>query len=301
MNEALQKPDRTNLSVFLCHGSEDKPRVRALRETLLSHGFETWFDEVDLLPGQDWDGEIRRAVRRASTVLVCLSSTSVNKSGYLQKEIRFALDVAEEKPDGTIFLIPARLEPCVVPDRLQQWQWVDLYSEQGIKRLLAALRARTPHRDHIVMQPERPASQNPDLLALRAEAATSQKPSQRRAAIRRIATRFGAAELPWLQDFAYSAKHWASRREAIDQVVRLHPPGLVEWLTEMAEAHPVGENRRYAIGPRRGAEGCKELLLATLPRAARFQLLDPIPSIRTSSRLVPIGGAGGSSCAAPRD
>lgn len=120
MDEPLVRLGRSNLSVFMCHGSEDKSRVRALRETLLEHGFDAWLDEAEILPGQDWDAEIRRAVRGSDTVLVCLSKTSIGKSGYLQKEIRFALDVADEKPDGMIFLIPARLEPCEVPDRLQR-------------------------------------------------------------------------------------------------------------------------------------------------------------------------------------
>jgi len=31
-----------------------------------------------------------------------------------------ALDVADEKPDGTIYVIPALLEECSVPDRLKE-------------------------------------------------------------------------------------------------------------------------------------------------------------------------------------
>jgi hypothetical protein len=57
-------------------------------------------------------------------------------------EIKTALDVAEEKPDHTIFIIPLRLEPCNVPNRLQRWQWVDLFKGQGYAKLMASLRAR---------------------------------------------------------------------------------------------------------------------------------------------------------------
>ena len=48
------------------------------------------------------------------------------KSQYIQKEIKFALDVADEQPEGTIFLIPTKLEECDVPERLSQWQWGNL-------------------------------------------------------------------------------------------------------------------------------------------------------------------------------
>lgn len=130
------------LKVFLCHGSEDKAVVRELYAKLRSYGITPWLDEEDILPGQDWDGEIRRAVRASDAILVCLSSTSAGKSGYLQKEIRFALDVADEKPDGAIFIIPVRIEECDIPERLRRWQWVNYYDPQGFDKLIRALRKR---------------------------------------------------------------------------------------------------------------------------------------------------------------
>lgn len=125
--------------VFLCHSSLDKPSVRALRRKLLDDGCQPWLDEEDILPGQDWDREIRRAIRVSDLVLVCLSRASINKVGYLQKEIRSVLDAADEQPEGTIFVIPARLEPCEVPERFRRYQWVDLFEDTGYPRLLQAV------------------------------------------------------------------------------------------------------------------------------------------------------------------
>ena len=45
-------------------------------------------DEERLPPGRDWDMEIEKAVEAADAVVVCLSNNSVNKEGYIQKEIR---------------------------------------------------------------------------------------------------------------------------------------------------------------------------------------------------------------------
>ena len=81
-------------------------------------------------------------MRTSHVVLVCISRASRNKTGYLQKELKHALDVADEQPEGTIFLVPLRLEECEVPERLSQWQWVNYYEERGYERLLRALRAR---------------------------------------------------------------------------------------------------------------------------------------------------------------
>ena len=134
--------DKRPLKVFLCHASGDKANVRDLYKRLTVDGVDAWLDQEKLLPGQDWRMEIPRAVREADVVVICLSKNSITKEGYVQKEIKFALDIAEEKPEGTIFLIPARLEDCDVPERLSRWQWVDLYEGDGLVKLLRSLKLR---------------------------------------------------------------------------------------------------------------------------------------------------------------
>lgn len=59
--------------------------------------------------------------------------------------MKFALDAADEKPEGKIFLIPARLEECTIPDRLKQLHCVDLFDLNGYERLLKALAAQGAH------------------------------------------------------------------------------------------------------------------------------------------------------------
>jgi hypothetical protein len=128
-----------SLKVFLCHASQDKEAVRRLYARLHESGYAPWLDEEDILPGQDWDHEIRKAVKAADVVAVCLSQHSALKSGYVQREIQFALDIAEEQPEGKIFLIPVKLEECSVPERLRRWQWVNLFSPDGYDRLCRGL------------------------------------------------------------------------------------------------------------------------------------------------------------------
>jgi hypothetical protein len=116
------------LKVFLCHASQDKPIVRELYQRLLAEGWiDPWLDEEKLLPGQDWDIEIEKAVEVADAVIVCLSDSSVKKEGYIQKELRFALNVALEKPEETIFIIPLRLDECFVPRSVRSIQYIDYF------------------------------------------------------------------------------------------------------------------------------------------------------------------------------
>jgi hypothetical protein len=105
-----------------------------------------WLDEEKLLPGQDWDVEIEEAVHKSNVILVCLSSSSVTKEGYVQREIRFALDSADLRPEGTVLIIPIRLEECSVPRRLMSWQWLDYFPvnrrRESYERLLQSLKLR---------------------------------------------------------------------------------------------------------------------------------------------------------------
>lgn len=131
------------LKVFLCHASQDKPAVRKLYASLLNEGWiEPWLDEEKLLPGMDWDLEIQKALREADLIIICLSKESVAKEGYVQREFKRALSYAEEKPEGTIYIIPLRLDECTPPTKLQQWQWMDYFNDQSHSKLFQSLQLR---------------------------------------------------------------------------------------------------------------------------------------------------------------
>lgn len=130
------------LRIFLCYATVDKEAVRKLYHRLRGDGFAPWFDEEDLLVGQHRRSETMKAVRDSDVVLVCLSEASVTGTGQLHRHIKQALDVAEEQPEGTIFVIPARLEPCDIPDRLAQVRGIDLFEEGSYEQLMKALRFR---------------------------------------------------------------------------------------------------------------------------------------------------------------
>jgi len=130
---------RFPVKVFLCHSSTDKAKVKELYDLLKGDGFDPWLDAKKLKPGQHWETEIKKAVKQTHVFVVCLSKVVATKAGFAQKEIKFALDVAEEQPEGTIFVIPAFLEPCTLPDRLSEWHWVRLYEDDGYEKLVDSL------------------------------------------------------------------------------------------------------------------------------------------------------------------
>jgi hypothetical protein len=133
--------EKRPLKVFLCHAHSDRDKVRALYLRLKRDGVDAWLDKAKLLPGQDWELEIRKAVREADVVVVCLSM-QFNQAGFRQKEVHLALDTAMEKPEGEIFIIPARLEECDNLESLRRWHWVDLFEDDGYEMIMRALRVR---------------------------------------------------------------------------------------------------------------------------------------------------------------
>ena len=135
------------LRVFLCHSSADKPAVRELYQKLSAEPWiQPWLDEKKLLPGQDWDLAIEKAVEESDAVIAFISNSSVTKEGYIQKELRFILDIALTKPEEEIFVIPLRLEDCQPPRRLRTFHYVDYFpqaqQETAFRFILQSLKRR---------------------------------------------------------------------------------------------------------------------------------------------------------------
>jgi len=129
------------LKVFLCHAHPDADKVRALYARLKADGVDAWLDKENIIPGQDWEFEIRKAVRESDIVVVCLSK-QFSQKGYRQNEVRIALEEASLQPEGEIFIIPARLEECNYLESLKRFHGVDLFEERGYEYLMRALRLR---------------------------------------------------------------------------------------------------------------------------------------------------------------
>src|SRR6266496_995507 len=142
MSSQTQASSPSRLRVFLCHSSGDKLAVQNIYWRLKACNVDPWVDKEKLLPGQDWDFEIQKAMRRSDVILICLSNDFIIKEGYGQKEIRLALNTVLEKPEGTIYLIPLKLEECELPERLKSLQAVNYFEEDGFDKLVSALKHR---------------------------------------------------------------------------------------------------------------------------------------------------------------
>jgi len=130
----MAKITHNKLNIFLCHTTKDKPQVRDYYYRLVDDGYPAWLDEEKLKPGHDWKLEIGKAIQNSNVIVVFISKKSIDKEGYVQREISEAVELAEKNTKPTL-IIPARLEECSIPKKLNKWTSVDLFQKDGFSKL----------------------------------------------------------------------------------------------------------------------------------------------------------------------
>jgi hypothetical protein len=129
-------------NIFLIHAHADREAVHKLFHRMKKEELNVWLDSERLIPGQDWRNEIRNALLKCDAVIVCLSRAFDQKQGYRHEELKLAIEKASLLPDDEVFLIPARLEECEVPESLRRLHRVDLFRAGGYKKLMDVFRIR---------------------------------------------------------------------------------------------------------------------------------------------------------------
>ncbi len=120
--------------IFISYAREDSEIARRVYGDLKVQGLRPWIDSEDLLPGERWKPRIREEIRASDFFLLLMSSNSVNKRGFVQREVRHGLKILEEVPEHAIFLIPARINDCrPTHESLQEINWVDLFPSGRIQ------------------------------------------------------------------------------------------------------------------------------------------------------------------------
>jgi CheY-like chemotaxis protein len=141
-----QENPKKKIQVFVSYARDDQEKAHAIY-TLLSHeGYSPWMDTEKLLPGQDWKLEIIHAIESSEFFIACFSNNSVTKEGYVQKELKIALDILDEKPFSTIYIIPIRFDECGVPNKFKKLHWFDMFANHSAAILLKAIEAGCEQR-----------------------------------------------------------------------------------------------------------------------------------------------------------
>jgi len=130
------------MNIFISYAREDLKIAYRLYNDIKNKGIECWLDIEDILPGQNWKQAIKTTIRESQYFIALLSSNSVTKKGYSQKELKIALEILEELPESETFIIPIRIEECYPSsEKLMELNWVDIFPSytKGFAKLLKVI------------------------------------------------------------------------------------------------------------------------------------------------------------------
>ena len=86
-----QKP-----KIFLSYAHEDIGMAKRIYQDLKKYGLDIWFDTESLEIGQLWENAILDSIEESDYFIAVISSNSITKKGYVQKELKTALKENDE-------------------------------------------------------------------------------------------------------------------------------------------------------------------------------------------------------------
>jgi TIR domain/NACHT domain len=137
--------------VFISYVREDTAKVAQLEVLLEEARIPLWRDTEDILPGDNWPAQVRRAITKDALAFVaCFSHNSLARTQTWQnEEIALAVNQLRLRSPDIPWLIPVRLDDCAIPDldigygrtltHLHHADLFDVHYERGARQLITAI------------------------------------------------------------------------------------------------------------------------------------------------------------------
>ena len=209
-------------NIFISFAAQDRKVAMTLCAALESRGFPCWISARDILPGENFQVAIVRAIRRAKMMLLVFTANS-NNSEEMTKELALA---SQQK----LIVVPLRVED-VKPNEAFSYefatrQWIDFFAdwESSINQLIERIETAIP--------PE-PVATTP----VATTPAAPEPPAARAAATRPTATRAAATRAAAPLSEPPPAAREVAPTEAVEPVLdSADPPQDVTLRTSAAAA-----------------------------------------------------------------
>lgn len=131
--------------VFISYSREDSEFVDRLKNDLRQSGFDVWLDTEEILPGQNWQKSIEKAISNAFAYIFVSSRQSTRREqSYIYKELNLAFEKYARLSPNIRFVFPVIIDDdgaANLPDFLQRFQWCDFRTDyqKALKYLLESL------------------------------------------------------------------------------------------------------------------------------------------------------------------
>ena len=104
-------PEPTGKAVFLSYASQDAEAVLRIAEALRAAGVEVWFDQSELVGGDQWDAKIRGQIASCALFVPVISAaTQARHEGYFRLEWKLAAQRTHMISERQVFLVPVVID-----------------------------------------------------------------------------------------------------------------------------------------------------------------------------------------------
>lgn len=140
--------ERKKMKVFISHSSKDKDFARILRNSFHAENIDTWFDEDDILVGDDFIQSMEEGLEKSDFIAIVLTP-NFETGPWAQKEYRTAL--TEQINKGKTKILPIKFKESNPPAMLRSISHADFSRDydQGFKILLRSIRLRVSREQNI--------------------------------------------------------------------------------------------------------------------------------------------------------
>jgi len=136
------KTETKPYQVFISYSRKDTGAARNIAALCNKIGLNAWLDE-DLLPGENWQEGIEKALE-ACTIAIVLISSGSSSSQWTRKEWSALCEQKWKRPD--IEIIPIKMEDAKTPPFLCRYETISAKDEDLDYRLLAAFLSKSRQR-----------------------------------------------------------------------------------------------------------------------------------------------------------
>jgi hypothetical protein len=138
--------DKRMADVFISYSSNDREKVIRIVGELKSHHVQVWFDEDQILPGDDLIEKIREGISQCKKYIICLSPSFEKKPPTSWVKAEFNMAIMKEHHGQKNVIIPVRIKKGGrIPDDIGDKAYADLTTkkrwQKNFPKLIKALSA----------------------------------------------------------------------------------------------------------------------------------------------------------------
>lgn len=125
--EDKTKRDHRMADIFISYSSNDAVKVVRLVEALKSEGGSLWFDDEQILPGNDIVQKMSEGISKCRYYVICLSPSFDKKppTSWVRKELKMA--ILKENDEEKQCIIPVRIKKGgSIPQEIGEKAYADL-------------------------------------------------------------------------------------------------------------------------------------------------------------------------------